>query len=163
MNRGAIFTEGKRHRSLLIRDWDIGNDKPMMAAIMLNPSKADSEHDDPTTTFMINIAKREGCGSYRAVNLHDYVGTDPEEMKTALDPVSDFNDYYIKTTVSMADIVIVAWGTHGNFMGRADHVMNLFQNMKNQFYCFGVNNDGSPRFPRALRKDAELVRYNHNV
>ena len=162
MNRGAIFTEGMRHRPVLIRNWDMS--LPLFVGCLLNPSKANHERDDPTTSFMINIAKREGCGRYMAVNVHDYVATDPNGMKNILDPVSPDNDKYIIEAIRMAHVLVVTWGRDGNFIGRADHVMDILTTLYHkEIYCFGINNDGSPRFPRALRKDVQLIRYQHQL
>ena len=61
--------------------------------------------------------------------------------------------------------IVVKWGRQGNENGRADTVMRLLEEKDNgvtkTFVCFGTNNDGSPRFPRALRKDIKLVPYKH--
>ena len=46
MKRDALFSSCRRFRFELTRDWD--SSRPRLMYVMLNPSTADAERDDPT-------------------------------------------------------------------------------------------------------------------
>lgn len=128
-----------------------------MGAVLLNPSTADCFADDRTTALMISVAAMGGFGSLIQVNLHDFVSTDPVVLKMAVVPVSHECDRFIEYMMGAAKLVIVGWGNDGNFMGRADQFLKKYKNQ--DFYCFGQNKNGSPRFPRALKKPITIIPY----
>ena len=63
----AIISPCGRYRYRLDRRWGDGR---TMGFIMLNPSTADAENDDPTIRRCIGFAKREGCDAIAVVNLY---------------------------------------------------------------------------------------------
>lgn len=78
--RGAVISDDGRYRYRLWRTW--APELPRMAWIMLNPSTADAEVDDPTIRRCVGFAKREGCGGIEVVNLYAYRSTDPSVLGT---------------------------------------------------------------------------------
>lgn len=156
LHRGrAIFSKCRRYRYVLERRWDL--DLPVFVAVLLNPSKADATRNDPTTTFMLNIARRYGCGSYIAVNLFAFVGTDPRSMTSATDPIGEYNNQILYRYVERSDVLLVAWGTHGTHRDRDLAVIPIVAPYEP--LCFGLTKDGHPRFPRALPSTVELIQY----
>ncbi|MEE8607855.1 MAG: DUF1643 domain-containing protein [Nitrospiraceae bacterium] len=155
MHRGAVFSEQRTWRYSLWRHWD--DSSPKLVAVLLNPSWADSVRDDPTTTFMVNWAIRNGYGEYTAVNLFALIGTDPTSLLEHEDPVGADNDRYIELAVGDADTVLVAWGSM-SFAPRGSglhfrpwavrRMLAVFSPI-----CFGLTKSHAPRFPRALRRD----------
>ena len=57
MQSGAVITGNYRY--LLWREWN--SDRKTVSFIMLNPSRADAELNDPTITRCINFAKSWGA------------------------------------------------------------------------------------------------------
>ena len=51
MIKSAILSKNRKHRYLLSRIWDLNNENILF--IMLNPSSADEDIDDATTTKVI--------------------------------------------------------------------------------------------------------------
>ncbi len=83
MTKGAIFSEDRKHRYVLIRIWD--ETKPMMMFIGLNPSKADEKDNDNTITKVEKIAKYNGFGGCYMTNLFSYVSTDSTNQEICVD------------------------------------------------------------------------------
>ena len=155
MLRGARFSPCMTWRYSLTREWLTGEGK--LTALMLNPSKADGKRDDPTTTFMVRLAQRLGSRYYEAANLFGLVDTNPAALYRHHDPIGPGNDEAILEAISAADRVVVAWGNNGHHLGRAKAVLELIGDR--ELWCFGVNNTGEPRFPRAVPRDIALVPY----
>ena len=65
MQGGAVITGNYRY--LLWREWD--SQSKTVSFIMLNPSRADAEINDPTITRCINFARSWGYGRLEIVNL----------------------------------------------------------------------------------------------
>lgn len=65
MQGGAVIRGDYRY--LLWREWN--SDRRTVSFIMLNPSRADAEVNDPTITRCINFAKFWGYGRLEVVNL----------------------------------------------------------------------------------------------
>ncbi len=61
IKKGAVIDKTGLYRYLLWREWEVN--QPKLVFIMLNPSKADADIDDPTLRRCINFAKSWGCGS----------------------------------------------------------------------------------------------------
>lgn len=156
MFREADFSPCKTWRYSLRRRW-LGGDRKLVM-VMLNPSIADETRDDPTTTAMVRRAERGGFGRYEAVNLFAMVATDPQGIYEAADPVGPGNDAAILRAIEGADRIIVAWGNHGSFRGRDAEVLALLAGR--ELSCFGRTILDAPRFPRAIKSDAPLVRFN---
>lgn len=157
----AVFDRKHKYRYLLMRQMRMIGPKSgrVMVAVMLNPSIADATTDDPTTSFMRNFAVRNNCFTYYAVNCFPLIDTDPKGLRTAKNPRGGpLGDWYIEQTTKLADILVVAWGNHGEFQGRFNKVLGLLPKDKPQ-YCFGLTKSGQPKFPRALPIDVELQEY----
>ena len=67
MKRDASFSEDRKYRYVLDREWDESG--KLVTFIMLNPSNADEVVDDRTIKRCITFAKEWGYGRLRVVNL----------------------------------------------------------------------------------------------
>jgi hypothetical protein len=148
----AAFNESRTHRYLLGRSWQPG---PVMTFVMLNPSTADSKKDDPTIRRCVRFARREGCGGIEVVNLFALRATDPAELRLHADPVGACNDRVIGACAG--GTVVVAWGAHGGYAGRAAEVGRILLAAGIAPVCLGVTANGQPRHPLYVRADAPLV------
>jgi hypothetical protein len=151
---GAIFDPTGMYRYLLWREWH--PDSPRLALIMLNPSTADEQKNDPTIRRCIGFAHAWGFGSVEVVNLFAYRATDSKELLKVDDPVGAENDGYIVQAVERCSYVVVAWGTKGILLDRDRQVLQLLGDRPN-VGCLGVTKGGHPRHPLYLRGDAGLV------
>jgi hypothetical protein len=130
------------YRYLLWRRWA---DAATVLFVMLNPSTADAQRDDPTIRRARGLAHRWGFGAVEVANLFALRATDPRELARARAPVGDGNDDVIAAAATRADAIVVAWGNHGALDGRDRAVARLLA--PHRLRCLGVNRDGTPRHP----------------
>ncbi len=154
VQKGAIFSDDRRHRYLLWRIWD--HTRPLAVFIGLNSSKANELEDDPTVRRVAGFTRLWGYGGFYMMNIFAFCATDPKDMFAVVDPEGAYNDSYLKMYVPVADTAVAAWGVHGTYKGRGDHVAGLFPG---ELWCLGTTKSGQPRHPLYLRSDTPLVRY----
>lgn len=151
---GARFSECRTWRYSLWRMW---GDGPPMAVIGLNPSTADEARNDPTVRRCIDFARRDGYGGLVMLNIFAFRATDPNKMKSAIDPIGPENDREIIRMAEACGITVLACGVHGAFMGRLNSVVDLLRDKP--VYCFGVTKGGYPRHPLYLAKTTKIEVY----
>ena len=154
MQGGAVITGDYRY--LLWREWD--SNLKTISFIMLNPSRADAEINDPTITRCINFAKSWSYGRLEVVNLFAYRTSKPSLLKQANQPIGKNNDRYILESVEGSDQVILAWGNHGTWQQQDLYVLQLLKTHKH-LYSLGITKKGCPRHPLYLRSTIKPVVY----
>lgn len=145
MNSGApaVFSPDRRYRYLLRRHVSILG-KGVCLFIMLNPSTADEELNDPSVRRCIRFAAGWGYAHLIVANIFALRSTDPKALyAVGADPVGPENDMYLGHAVSQADRVIAAWGNHGAYRDRGIDVARMIPIP----YCLGLTNSGQPRHP----------------
>lgn len=145
---GAIMSPCGLFRYRLWRRWS-SNVKPL-AFIMLNPSTADSNADDPTIRKCIGFAKRIGHGAIEVVNLYAFRATKPADLRAAGWPKGPENDRHILDACRGAAKVICAWGSHARGMERPERVLAMLRADRVQVTALAVTDDGIPRHPLML-------------
>src|ERR1051326_5628436 len=95
MNPRALFSPCGLFRYRLWRHWTPG--MPPLVFVMLNPSTADAEKNDPTVERCERRAKAGGFGGGEVVNLFALRSTDPKALYSAADPIGPENDKVIAT------------------------------------------------------------------
>lgn len=159
MLKGAVLSDCRRYRYALTRRWAPG---PVALFIMLNPSTADAEVDDPTIRRCIGFAKREGCGALRVENLFAWRATKPDEMFAQGPMAVGEADAAICRAVRAVDgPIIAAWGGDRRAEDRAREVVTLLDELGVEVVCLGVTQAGAPRHPLYVRGDARLVGLNY--
>ncbi len=141
----AIFSPCREYRYLLRRIVGFGQGKVVF--IMLNPSTADEELNDPTIRRCMNFTRQWGHSFLEVVNLFAYRATDPRELRRVSDPIGPDNDFHILDSCKDSDVVIAAWGNHGEFQGRAAAVMQMLQEDLIRIEVLGATKSGNPRHP----------------
>lgn len=136
----ATFSACGKYRYSLTRQWTDGH--RFATWIMLNPSTADAEVDDPTIRRCIGFSKSWGYAGLEVVNLYGYRATDPKQLDVVPDPHGPENDRAIKDACLRATIVLCAWGKRGAERGR-----QLRPEINRSLFHLGMNNDGSPKHP----------------
>lgn len=145
---GAVFSPCQKFRYNLWRQWD--KTKPRVTYIMLNPSTADASSNDPTVERCKRRAEAMGFGSLDVVNLFALRSTDPAQLYWTEDPIGPSNDAHIRATVFGSDMVICAWGVHGNLNFRGEKVVAMLRDRGFRLHHLGLNRDGTPKHPLYL-------------
>ena len=154
MEFGAVFDASGRYRYLLWRGWSTNH--PRVGFILLNPSTADEQQNDPTVRRCIGFAHSWRFGSVEVVNLFAYRATDARELFKVEDPVGEENNRFIKQTMERCSTIVVGWGTKGTLLGRDRQVMQLAAHMRD-VQCLGMTKDGYPRHPLYVNGNTSLV------
>lgn len=152
--------ERRLYRYSLLRRWGPGE---VAIFVMLNPSVADADVDDPTVRRCVGFARALGCDALRIVNLYAYRTKDPAELRRArragVDVVGPENDGYLAAAAVSAfarqQPLVAAWGAHAED-ARVAQVLALsvgFEDLR----AFGVTRDGQPRHPLRLPRTARLA------
>ncbi len=140
----------------------IGDGQRTALFVMLNPSTADAQVDDPTIRRCVSFTRREACGVLEVVNLFAYRATDPAALRLADDPVGPANDHFIADAAARAALVVVAWGAvHRRLAPRAGEVGTVIRTRlpahgRRGPFCLGITANGSPRHPLYARSDRPL-------
>lgn len=154
MVRTAVLSDDERYRYLLGREWADG---PTAVVIMLNPSTADHQQDDPTIRRLTGengFARRWGCGALLAVNLYAWRATQPTDLWRADDPVGPENDAYLYAAADIAAStdgpIVAAWGTNA----RADRIAAVLELPgMDRLSALTLTKGGQPAHPLYLRSD----------
>jgi hypothetical protein len=152
IEKSAIFSDDKIYRYTLSRKWSGGNGK-FVVWIMLNPSTADDQLEDPTIRRCCLYAKDWGYSGIIILNIFAFRDTDPSKMKKFHSPIGKDNDRYILEVVNNDDVglIIGGWGQHGSHLNRNGHVKKLLSHKT--IHCLGKTKCGNPLHPLYLRKD----------
>jgi len=156
----AILSDDRDYRYRLTRKWDA--DKPTAAWIMLNPSTADEDEDDPTIRRCINFAKDWGYGSILVGNLFALRATDPDEVERQANPIGEQNDSHLQGIARNAEKVVAAWGaTYDMGLGavRRPYVTTLLKKETGTVYALDTTKDGHPAHPLYQPSDKTLSVY----
>lgn len=153
MNSSAFFSDDRRFRYWLTREWDLS--LPMVAFIGLNPSTADETVDDPTIRRCMGFARSWGKGGILMLNLYAFRATVPADMwraqKRGVDVIGGQKNWAdaLKEYAQNCncDLVVAAWGAHGK--KRGPDVSMRWPGLM----CLGRNADGSPKHPLYLKGD----------
>lgn len=160
MDMGAVFSENHEYRYQLTRRW--GDKLGFPVFIMLNPSTADAIEDDPTIRRCIGFAKSWGWNAICVVNLFAFRATSPKILKTAIDPIGERNDFYIRSACFGGDPIVCAWGNHGDMRGRTHKSRSvevkhlLWYEFNLRMWSFGTTTVCMPKHPLYLPKETEL-------
>ena len=129
--------------------------------VMLNPSKADEVRSDPTVTRAKGFALKWGYGALWVCNIFALRSTDPGKLREAPDPVGDMNDDNILRSAREADMVMCAWGNHGEILDRGAGVLRMLERngLSSKMRRLGMTMRGQPKHPLYLRADTRPIRF----
>lgn len=147
IERGAELSEDGVYRYLLWRRWD--KSLPRALFIMLNPSTADAEIDDPTIRRCMGFARAWGLGGIRVVNLYPFRATKPADLWRAPFPRGQGNLSAIERAIDTDGISVAAWGAHGR-EAQVRETRNLFYELGEPLYALRLTLDGHPAHPLYL-------------
>lgn len=157
LSRGAVFDPTEVFRYVLWRRWaPLG---PRVLWLLLNPSTADETEGglDPTLRRCTSFSRRWGFAEMRVSNIFALRSTDPQALYSSPDPVGPHNDATIRAEVAAADLVVVGWGAHGRFRGRAEAVLAALRG--HDVRCLALTKSGEPGHPLYLRDSVVPAQY----
>jgi hypothetical protein len=169
--KAATISPCGRYRSHLSRMWSPVRDDPQKEHalfVMLNPSTADAEVDDPTIRRCVGFARAWGCTGVAVVNLFDWRATDPSELLSVLVSNTPLNSAYADETIASAmaqtHVVVAAWGAlHPKLAYRASEVAAIAAKRDRTLHHLGLTKAGWPRHPLYLSGASELSVYQNPV
>lgn len=158
MTRGAILSDDERYRYLLWRPTE--NKEPSykrpVTFIMLNPSTADHNEDDPTVRRCMDFGARWGFGSIVIVNLFAFRTPYPRELKEALGNDVDIegpdNEFHVLNAAEHSDLIVAAWGTHGEIDQQDVNMLAAVINSGYELHHLGLTAKNMPKHPVRLAK-----------
>lgn len=169
MNRSAMLSHDGRYRWRLDRKWGPGG---RVLWIMLNPSTADGEQDDPTIRKCVGFSQRWGCGGLVVCNLAPHRATDPRELPGLMyEDGQDGRDWKHENRARVlgatedVELVVAAWGAHAATCDLEEAAEDLLYELVllRDVHCIGRTKAGLPRHPLmvAYSTPLELLRERH--
>lgn len=158
MQRGAVISDDGLYRYSLTRSWAPAEpatrtDPAPVVWIMLNPSTADAEVDDPTIRRIIGFTRQWGHTRAQVVNLYAWRAAKPAALALAPDPVGPDNDDMIAAALDSAALVIAAWGAHDGTAERVARVHGMAAVRDVTLHCLDRTKGGHPKHPLYIRGD----------
>lgn len=157
----AILSPCGMYRYHLRRDWSVA---PPVVWIMLNPSTADAEQDDPTIRRCMSFARAWWYGGIEVVNLFALRSSNPRDLidshEAGIDVVGPDNDEILARVFRGAQRIVAAWGAHRFATWRAREVVALARAplvVAPPLMCLGTTKSGAPRHPLYVHGSARLV------
>jgi hypothetical protein len=153
INGSAAISACGKYRWWLRRQIDDRSNRTV-CFVMLNPSTADADADDPTIRRCIEFARSWGYSILSVRNLFAYRATDPRELKRVDNPIGGATGDAELRAARTADLLVAGWGQKVPFR-RADDAERFFAG--SPVYCLGKNKDESPRHPLYVPAAQPLV------
>lgn len=128
---------------------------PPAVFVMLNPSTADANQDDPTIRRCRGFARDWGCAGIVVVNLFALRATDPAEIPDHPDPEGPDNDRWLRHIAAQYEDLVVAWGANAPEQ-RVEQVRSILTEHNANLWCLGTTQSGAPRHPLYVPRDRTL-------
>ncbi len=164
MKNDALISPCKSYRYWLSRDLESKSaagklaEKSIALFVMLNPSTADAEIDDPTIRRCIGFAKRWNSNGIIVTNLYALRATDPKQLWKSDDPVGKDNDYWLRTLSSEYLDVICGWGDNAK-PDRVAKFKLMMDEIGARLWCLGTTKSGAPMHPLYIKSDQLLIKW----
>jgi hypothetical protein len=147
-----------------MRSWATSSIRKSLVWVLLNPSTADANHDDPTIRRVIAFTRDADCDTAIVVNLFAYRATDPRELRRAqkagIDAEGPEADEHIREAVQRSFRVVAGWGAPKAWADlRSYDVMEIVRELGQPLYCLGTTKDGGPKHPLYVQARTPLRTY----
>lgn len=112
MQRAAVISDCGKYRYRLWRKWAYSERMPVLW-VMLNPSTADANIDDPTIRRCIAFSKAWGYGAMWVGNLYAFRATNPADCPIGTsEAIGPDNERHLYAMGTQSAKVICAWGAN---------------------------------------------------
>jgi hypothetical protein len=158
MRKGATLSDCLTYRWTLTRDWAEGE---RVCWVMLNPSDANHEIDDPTIRRCIHFTRSWGYAGFTVVNLYPYRSPNPPKCKAwatdsalaeVVESVLRQNAEIVAEQTGSVGMVIAAWGNNPWDESLLAATIGSILTNRPEIYCLGTTQGGSPKHPMARGK-----------
>ena len=139
----AIFSKDGLCRYSLYRIWE--KRLPKVLFIMLNPSIACENKNDPTIKKLIAFSKSWGFGGFYVGNLYSNISPYPKNIVSIKKIKEKKNVDSIKSMVKKSKLIIYAWGNN-------EKTPFWLKKIVKEPYCIELSVNGVPKHPLYLRK-----------
>jgi hypothetical protein len=152
MKTEAIFSDNRKHRYLLRKEWDTKKKKAVV--IMTNPSTADTFTLDYTTMYILNNLAKLDFGAVDIVNMVSRMTRKLHINVDADSPDTEKENFgIIANSVQKADFVIIAWGKLGEnnkaVRDIQDKLLDCLKTFKDKLYVIAAEKGGDNFHPLA--------------
>lgn len=159
--RSAVISKCGKYRYRLDRVLG-GKRRHVLGAIMVNPSTADSNTNDPTINKLIAVASRNQFTDLIVGNKFAWRSKDVADLKKVADPIGPENDEYLKQIITECDVLLFAWGAISKVQAvplqrRWWRVYRIAEQLNKQPHCLAVLKDGHPVHPLYQPYNAPIV------
>jgi hypothetical protein len=157
----AIYSPCRQYRYILHRRWESDRPDRSLMFLMLNPSTATEEMDDPTVRKCRHYAMRWGYNHLIVGNLMAYRATDPILLRGIDDPIGPDNYQHLRDAIeTYAPMLICAWGClPGRLLHVESPVRDLLRELVVQPQALRLNAAGSPGHPLYVAMDVVPLDY----
>lgn len=146
----AIISDCGNFRYQLNRVWD--ESLPIVPFIMLNPSTADGNIDDPTIRRCVGFAKQWGYGGLIVVNLYALRATNPKSLLESVNPFGDDNQLYLEKIFNDYNLIVAAWGNSSVLSKiQKSNKLPLKGLQCSKLHYIELSQDGTPKHPLYLK------------
>jgi len=166
MIKNAEISPDRLFRYNLTRIWhDNWEPVKLLHVVMLNPSTADAEQDDPTIKRLMHRAKAEGFNGIVVNNLYAFRSTYPSFLlnrwSRGYDVIGPENNDRIFAATVQSGATLVAWGCHVLACKRDQKVMEMLYvaSAGRSVYCVGLTSDGYPKHPLHVAYAQTMFKY----
>ena len=165
----CLFSDCRSYRWILKRELIKGTKTVIF--IGLNPSTADSFHNDRTLSRIINFCSKWDYKNIYIINLFGLISKSPSKLLKSKDPVGKYNDLI---TLQMLEFwsenvncdLWLGWGNKGTLNNRDNKVQKIIKrlsylnetenNCHKRIYSLGLSKQGNPRHPLYMSNESFL-------
>jgi hypothetical protein len=155
----AYFSKCKKYRWLLVRQWDLSKPTKAILWILMNPSTATADVNDPTIAKVCKFSRRWGYNRVLIVNMMGYRATNPKDLLDLKNACGYENQIWIANLAVKGTPVICAWGkTHKRLMRHENSLRKMLRKTVGvKYYAMRLNNDGGPYHPLYLPDNTKPI------
>lgn len=158
----VIISDDGKYRYRLTRIWNL--EGPNIHFVMLNPSTADAQNDDPTVRRCVAFANDWAFGRLTVSNLFAYRTSYPRRLKTCADPIGPENRAYLRGVALSREPIVCAWGV-GAVQIDQDWTNEIASDLRatGRALVLGLTKYGHPRHPLYLPGSARAMDWRHLI
>ena len=154
----TLLSEDRLYRYRLSRMVSMFGDD-VATWLMLNPSTADEETDDPTIRRVMAFSAKWGYAQIVVVNLSPVRSPSPAALRLVPDDVHELNIHEVLMAARWSRTMIVAYGQHVSRVDRAHETLVALRATGIPLYCLGRTKAGHPRHPLYVPGNTKLERF----